>query len=365
MGNEIVKYHNDLNTVALRKFTSEEMNLFFAMCHKVREQGDHHLEYSFDEIKELINYSSRSIPRFVNDIKKTYLKMLQLNFGSEDKLHAEYFNLFTYFKVDGSNSIILVSVNERWEYILNQLESNFTRFELGEFVDLKSTYSKTMYRTLKQFRSSGYVKIHIDEFRRILDIPIGYKMSVIDKRVLVPIEKELPVYFKSLRIEKIKAKKGRKIEFLEFHFDKEMTPKQKKEAIEMTNPVKENKTKSDDYQVVVDLFAGQITVQEARLLFEKSGGDVDLLKLISAQISGSSVQINNLVGYVLGVLKNGFNEPKKNTQSTTRVEEMPVYDTPKMEKTDEQQAYDLALVAYYMGQGPHPETGEMTEDPLI
>nr|WP_316377035.1 hypothetical protein [Enterococcus faecium] len=37
MANEIVKYHHELNTIPLRKFTSVEMNLFFSIgfCCKV------------------------------------------------------------------------------------------------------------------------------------------------------------------------------------------------------------------------------------------------------------------------------------------------------------------------------------------
>ena len=29
MANEVVKHHNDLNTVIMRKWTAEEMNFFF------------------------------------------------------------------------------------------------------------------------------------------------------------------------------------------------------------------------------------------------------------------------------------------------------------------------------------------------
>ncbi|MDU1429076.1 MAG: RepB family plasmid replication initiator protein, partial [Enterococcus faecalis] len=39
MRNEVVKYHNDLNTVVMRTWTSEEMNFFFAILTKAKEQG--------------------------------------------------------------------------------------------------------------------------------------------------------------------------------------------------------------------------------------------------------------------------------------------------------------------------------------
>ena len=55
MGNEIVKYDNDFNNQALRKFTSEELNLLMTIFHKLRDQSINILEYSFYDLKRLIN----------------------------------------------------------------------------------------------------------------------------------------------------------------------------------------------------------------------------------------------------------------------------------------------------------------------
>lgn len=86
---------------------------------------------------------------------------------------------------------------------------------------LKSTYSKNMFRLLKQYKHTGYFKIQIDDFRERLDIPKSYRMTHINQKVLTPIIKELSMIFNNLHISKIKAKKGRKIEWLEFTFDAE------------------------------------------------------------------------------------------------------------------------------------------------
>ena len=86
---------------------------------------------------------------------------------------------------------------------------------------LKSTYAKNMFRLLKQYKHTGYVKINIADFRNRLDIPKTYQMNDITKRVLKPIINELSSIFNNLNINKIKAKKGRKIECLEFTFDAE------------------------------------------------------------------------------------------------------------------------------------------------
>ncbi|HGS2937989.1 TPA: replication initiation protein, partial [Streptococcus pneumoniae] len=107
------------------------------------------------------------------------------------------------------------------KYILNSITDNFTKFELKEMTHLKSTYSKNMFRLLKQYKHTGYMKIKIEDFRERLDIPESYRMSNINQFVLTPIIKELSPIFSNLNINKVKAKKGRKIEWLEFTFDAE------------------------------------------------------------------------------------------------------------------------------------------------
>ncbi len=56
MANEIVKYHSELNTIPLRKFTPVEMNLFFSIVSRMREKGDKTVRFTFDQLKDLSNY---------------------------------------------------------------------------------------------------------------------------------------------------------------------------------------------------------------------------------------------------------------------------------------------------------------------
>lgn len=65
------------------------------------------------------------------------------------------------------------------------------------------------------------MKIKINDFRERLDIPKSYRMTNINQKVWTSIIKELSFLFNNLHINKIKVKKGRKIEWLEFTFDAE------------------------------------------------------------------------------------------------------------------------------------------------
>ncbi|MGX0053594.1 plasmid replication initiation protein, partial [Staphylococcus capitis] len=113
------------------------------------------------------------------------------------------------------------STNPDLKFVLNDITRNFTKFELKELTNLKSSYSKTMFRLLKQYKHTGYLKLSMEDFRTRLDVSKSYQMCDITERVLKPISKELTPIFNNLNINKVKAKKGRKIEYLEFIFDAE------------------------------------------------------------------------------------------------------------------------------------------------
>ena len=80
MTGETVVYRNEMNLVPLRKFTSTEVDLFFTLCNKLKEQDTRRLEIYFDELKHLSNYYSRSQDRFVKDLEHVYDKMLNLTY---------------------------------------------------------------------------------------------------------------------------------------------------------------------------------------------------------------------------------------------------------------------------------------------
>lgn len=114
--------------------------------------------------------------------------------------------LFTRFRVDWkedlSDMTATVSLSPKFEYILNRLSANFTQYELAEFTNIRSTYAKTAYRLLKQWRTVGRKEFKIDEFKTLLDMPNSYKSSEIDRAVVKPILKQLSPYFEGLKVKK-------------------------------------------------------------------------------------------------------------------------------------------------------------------
>lgn len=226
MSNEIVKFSNQFNNQALRKFTALDLDVLMAICTKVRDKGTEEVGFTFDELRKLIrakkNLTDAEMTKLIVEVNE---RLLALNFKFLDGSKIIQFALFSCFETDPNGATLTVAINERFAFLLNELTSNFTRFELAEFADLKSSYAKEFYRRIKQYRATGIWSVGLEDFRRLLDVPESYRVSQLNQFVIKPIMEELGPLM-HLGIERRYAKKhpgrGRpSLVGFTFHFDKE------------------------------------------------------------------------------------------------------------------------------------------------
>lgn len=226
MMNEVVKYHNDLNSVSFRSWSAEEMNLFFTVIAKIRDNGTETVTLETDELKELTQFADKHHKRWEEVMVKAGKKVMNLQYYETSGRNFSIMNLFQEFTVNPDEQVIVVSATARFEYIINKIQANFTTYELEEFVNLQSTYSKTAYRLLKQWRTVGKKEFKIEDFKRMMDMPDYYAPSHIDRLALKPIMKELPQFFKGLKVKKVKSnKRGNPVLAYEFTWSREHTEK--------------------------------------------------------------------------------------------------------------------------------------------
>lgn len=211
--------NNDMNLIPLRYFSPNEQNIFYGLCIKMRNKGLEKIEFTFNELREISCYVRNSTAmEFAQELGDIYDKLIRITCRYTEGLKIRGFVLFIDYCIDPELQIATISVNPNFAYLLNNISKNFTKFEMMEFAKLTSTYAKTAYRLLKQYKYTGCVYFEIEEFREIFCIPKSYKMGEIDRSILNPIKRELSGIFKGLEVKKIKAKKGRKIEGLKFYF---------------------------------------------------------------------------------------------------------------------------------------------------
>lgn len=215
MANEIVKYKNDLNLVKLNKWSAEQMNFFFAVCAKVKNHGTEEVKFTFKELKGLSLYTNKEYPRLVGILDDLQNKVMDLKFikkiETETRYSSNICNLFEEFSVEidkrKKDGYVVVKVGSEFESILNRFDQfNFTQFELMEFVQLKSKYSKQLFRLVKQWRTIGYHEWSKEEFRTLMAIPEKYGSDAIQRRVLKPAEDEISKFMPGFKIKSIRKK---------------------------------------------------------------------------------------------------------------------------------------------------------------
>lgn len=252
MVNEVVKYHNDLNAVSMSGWSSAEMNIFFGIVAKVYNQGTKEVVLNVDDLREVTDTKGNKNPqRWDEAVESVANKIATLRYTYRDSDTIEIMNLFAKFRIDLKSKELKVSITDYFQYIVNQLSSQFTSWELAEFTSLKSSYSKTMYRLLKQWRTVGKKRFKLEEFRVLFDVPESYVTGMIKKRIIDNSIKELSPYFKGLTCKVLKEnRKGTPVVGYEFTWEPETTSryspnKFKKKAKQELKPYWLNEQSSD------------------------------------------------------------------------------------------------------------------------
>ena len=88
---DLVLLHNDFNNVSLTALKEKELDILMSVCYKLRDEGTKEVQLSFAELKELSQYHSKNLDRFVKDVEGVFNKFLKLRFRYEDEKKNCYF----------------------------------------------------------------------------------------------------------------------------------------------------------------------------------------------------------------------------------------------------------------------------------
>ena len=229
LSNDVVRYNNGFYTVPLRQFSPVEMDIFWSICSKMKRKGTDEITFDFETFKELANYNRREKEGFYKALKTLSDKLGSLTYKFEDEDEFEQLWLFQRFYISKKNETVTIQASERFEFILNSIGNDFTRFELENITQLSSGYTKELYRQLMSHRDrksrKGAWFVRVEDFRSVMQVPQSFRMTNIDKRIFDVAEKEFTtpnklgeVIFSEFKIEKVKARKGNKISSFRIFF---------------------------------------------------------------------------------------------------------------------------------------------------
>ena len=301
MSKELVKYHNDFNKIKIPSFTAQEQNILMGIISKMRDlQNDEIITFYPNELREFSdrNNSNNEFYKIISTLRNNFFKAdftIIIDYPKENLRAYETINLFRRFtiyedKITKQLEKIELQIDNNFSYLLNDLLGNFTSFELPEFLELKSKYSKTLYRLLKQYKNTGKCTIYKNDwqgFCDFLEIPKNYGIGVIDQKILKPAVLELggetnlfntkePI-FENLTYTKIKDKKGRgrggKVVGIEFYFTARQEQKQVTTTQQNATQSNENKVNNiiNDLANKVKNFNRPVQKKEPQMLEQRVG----------------------------------------------------------------------------------------------
>ncbi|MGL2527982.1 replication initiation protein [Helicobacter pylori] len=226
-----ITYHNNANKVNLGKLSEREANLLFAIFQKLKEQGNTLIRFEPQDLKHMLNIDI-SNERLSEVVVKLWDSIKTADFWkiseTETSIIQENYMLFSRCKIELNKpskdlKYLEIQLNDNYQYLLNNLGmGQYTSFNLLEFQRVRGKYAKTLYRLLKQYKSTGILSVEWSQFRELLDIPKDYTMPNIDKFVLKIALKELRKIYPFEHLSYKKERKShdkRKVTHIDFYFE--------------------------------------------------------------------------------------------------------------------------------------------------
>jgi len=189
MKKELVRYYNDMNTMKYVNFTQTDFDFFMAICSQVKNQNDKLVVLDYEYLMELTKWNKeKGLRRFNEQLISMSRKAASLSVVRRDGSGFQLFTLFAKFVGDTENKKLYVQVNTEFTYFLNNLQRNFTSFELEEYVGLNGKYPKMLYSQIKQrYNLRGkFWKIGVSELRELFVIPKSVETKKIYHLIIKP-----------------------------------------------------------------------------------------------------------------------------------------------------------------------------------
>lgn len=336
---QLVIYDNKIN-VQMTGLRAKDYDLFMVCAYKLKDMANQSIEVGYREIINLMQYkkhmSFQELHQYlkdeesISDIKFTFV-------DEEGDIHKR--PLFKAFDTKWRNKKLVLKVNDEFADYFSNLQRNFTELDLIIYTSLKSKYSKILYQNLCQFRGKngkGWWDIPLEDNVRD-NQPVGFitlfevsEKAVKNKRrimddIIKPSVMELAPYM-AIEVTPVYGT-GRGKPLIGYHFD--FKPAQAK-SIEDTKQVPiDGQVEFTDADSFDENVIGRLKISLKKQVADITGldgmsisnivGMAEKLDKTDAELIeiceyAAEKDTNNLGGYIMSLLLNGFSKPKKTTK---------------------------------------------------
>lgn len=262
--NLLVVFHNNFNKAAFPNFSEHDWNLFLGIIGSLRNKGGEEVTIPYSTAMDWagkISTNPYEVKRFISSVAdkaaQTIIPFYVVDGDEGDVLMRIPF--FSFLSTNESKLTIGVKINPELEYLLNNLDGDFSKLVPTIAWETKSRYSKSLYRLLVQYGKTGWMEKDKDELRRLLDCPKKYANKMFHSRVLTVAISELSETFEDLTVKYLYT--GRAITGYRFTWSKYNEPMSKKKT-------KKAKKKKDVTPIKDPELAG-LTEEEIKILKDK------------------------------------------------------------------------------------------------
>ena len=198
LNDSIVRYDNTFNQTSLTLFTKVQTNVLFAILSYMSGQApqnatEYKASFKFSEIRERVGDKNLHTSK----IKSALDKLLDTQIAYYVDNEFIKANVFSHYKVNDNNEAEIALTSYMGEK-LNLKSTEYTVLELNEYILLKNTYSKELYRLLRQFRHTGFFVINKNKLISFLNPPKKYNEYEFARKVLLPAIDEVKQHFDEL-----------------------------------------------------------------------------------------------------------------------------------------------------------------------
>ena len=266
----ITKQVSQLDTNAYIKMGNEFVNARYTLTLKQHKAlliilsqftGNETIKIDFKEFAKALNigtntgYTSK-IEKIIQAIGARYITIDSRSANTEEEVQKYSIIFFSEIIRPGDGTIEITLPKKLLPYF-TELNKQYTTLQLKVQLDFNSIYAIRIYQLIKQFESTGYRKIHIDELRNILDLNNRYsKIHDFKRYVLEPAAKEINEKSQFVLEYRVDGQQGRnKTKYIEFIFAKKFhTLKQTKETIDLQHALTQIGVNNDLVELLFDTY---------------------------------------------------------------------------------------------------------------
>lgn len=169
----IVKYDCKFNLTSLNDLKVQEQDVFFTLCSEFTAQKTEEVKMSFFDLRQKIGSKTRKadMEGFFSSTSEKILQTIFSVWDDEEQILRKM-PLFSEFVVNFRKEEISLRLNNCFRAYLYQIPERvqFNRYELSAFLQMRSKYSKTLFRYLLQ-NFTGRWNVGYKDFRELMGIP--------------------------------------------------------------------------------------------------------------------------------------------------------------------------------------------------